>query len=282
MLRLIGMSLEALILISIIILIGIGAWLLAERLSLLEVPAEALFELEEGEKPEIRIVSVYDNYQADHNLTTAWGFGCVVKTPNELILFDTGGDSRILLSNMEKLNISPSSIRKVVISHIHGDHTGGLEEFLERNNNVTVFIPSSFPRSFKDMVTWKGAELAEVSGPENISDFVYTTGELYGPPEEQSLIIDSRKGMVIITGCAHPGIVSIVKKAKELMPENKVYLVLGGFHSPPVSCVKEFKELGVEKVAPSHCTGDVVREEFRKKYKENFIEYGVGKTIEIR
>ena len=97
-----------------------------------------------------------------------------------------------------------------------------------------------------------------------------------------SLIIDSKKGLVVITGCAHPGIVNIVKRAKRLMKKDKVYLVLGGFHHPPVSCVKEFKELGVEKVAPSHCTGDLVREAFRKEYKKNFIEYGVGKVIEIR
>jgi len=96
------------------------------------------------------------------------------------------------------------------------------------------------------------------------------------------LIIDSRKGLIIITGCAHPGIVNIVKKAKELIKRDKVYLVLGGFHHPSLSCIKEFKELQVEKVAPSHCTGDLVREAFRKEYKENFIESGVGKIIEIK
>ena len=233
-------------------------------------------------KPEITLISVYDNYQVNPALKTAWGFATVIKTPEELILFDTGGDSKILLFNMEKLGINPLSIKKIVISHIHGDHLGGLEGFLERNNNVTVFIPHSFPQSIKDMIIKKGAKLVEISSPAKISDFIYTTGELYGPPEEQSLIIDSKKGLVIITGCAHPGIVKIVKKAKEQMKRDKVYLVLGGFHHPPVSCVKEFRKLGVEKVAPSHCTGDLVRDAFKKEYKENFIEYGVGKIIEIK
>ena len=210
------------------------------------------------------------------------GFATIVKTPKELILFDTGGSSEILLFNMEKLGINPASIKKMVISHIHGDHVGGLEGFLERNSNVTVFIPSSFPESIKNMIVQKGAKFVEISAPRKISDFIYTTGELYGPPKEQSLIIDSKKGLVIITGCAHPGIVNIVKKAKELMKRDKVYLVLGGFHHPPMSCVKEFKELEVEKVAPSHCTGDLVREAFKEEYKEDFIEYGVGKVIEIK
>jgi len=122
---------------------------------------------------------------------------------------------------MKKLGINPSSIKKVVISHIHSDHLGGLEGFLERNSNVTVFIPKSFPQSIKNMIIQKGAKFVEISAPRKISDFVYTTGELYGPPEEQTLIIDSKRGLIIITGCAHPGIVNIVKRAKELMKKIK-------------------------------------------------------------
>jgi len=260
------MNLKFLTLIGILILVG-----------------EILFSVQaEEEKPEITLISIYDNYQINTELKTAWGFATLIKTSCESILFDTGGDSKILLSNMKKLNIKPSSIKKMVISHIHTDHVGGLEGFLERNNNVTVFIPSSFPKSVKNMIIQKGAEFIEISGPGKISDSIYTTGQLSGPPKEQSLIIDSKKGLVVITGCAHPGIVNIVKKAKKLMKKDKVYLVLGGFHHPPLSCVKEFRKLQVEKVAPSHCTGDLAREAFRKEYKENFIEYGVGKVIEIK
>jgi len=274
------MNIKILILIGILILTGIGIWFSVqiEKLTRPEIPIES----EKGEKPEITLISVYDNYQVNPELKAAWGFATIVKTPKELILFDTGGSSEILLFNMEKLGINPASIKKMVISHIHGDHVGGLEGFLERNSNVTVFIPSSFPESIKNMIVQKGAKFVEISAPRKISDFIYTTGELYGPPKEQSLIIDSKKGLIVITGCAHPGIVNIVKKAKELMKRDKVYLVLGGFHHPPISCVKEFKELGVEKVAPSHCTGDLVREAFREEYKEDFIEYGVGKVIEIK
>jgi len=274
------MNIKILILIGILILTGIGIWfsVQTEKLTLPEIPIES----EKGEKPEITLISVYDNYQVNPELKTAWGFATIIKTPKELILFDTGGSSEILLFNMEKLGINPASIKKIVISHIHGDHVGGLEGFLERNSNVTVFIPSSFPESIKNMIVQEGAKFVEISALRKISDFIYTTGELYGPPKEQSLIIDSKRGLIVITGCAHPGIGNIVKKAKELMKKDKVYLVLGGFHHPPISCVKEFKELGIEKVAPSHCTGDSVREAFREEYKEDFIEYGVGKVIEIK
>jgi len=274
------MNPKILILIGILIFTGIGIWFAIQTEKVIQ--PEISIEPEKEEKPEITLISLYDNYQVDPKLKTAWGFATIIKTPQELILFDTGGDSEILLSNMEKLGIDPFSTKKVIISHIHGDHLGGLEGFLGRNSSVTVFIPNSFPQSIKNMIIQKGAKFVEISALRKISDFVYTTGELYGPPEEQSLIVDSKKGLVIITGCAHPGIVNIVKRAKELMKRDKVYLVLGGFHRPPLSCVREFKELGVEKVAPSHCTGDLVREAFRKEYKENFIEYGVGKIIEIK
>ena len=281
------------ILIGILILIGGGIFLIQKR----EIPEtkipqkkeirietkeEFLLEEEKKEKSEITLISVYDNYQVNPELQTAWGFGSIVKTEKENILFDTGGNSEILLFNMEKLGIEPKSIDKVVISHIHGDHVGGLEGFLKENNEVLVFIPISFPDSIRNMIKNYGADFIDVSDQIKISESIWSTGELYGPPEEQSLVIVSINGLIIITGCGHPGVVKITKFAKKMFPEEEVYLVMGGFHHPPLSVVKELRELGVIKVAPSHCTGEPAREKFRKEYKEDFIEYGVGKIIKIK
>ena len=247
-----------------------------------EVELEGKERLEKSnENSEIILTSVYDNYLVNPELKTSWGFGLTIKTPFEEILFDTGGDSSVLLFNMRKLSIDPKSIDKVVISHVHGDHLGGLEGFLKENSKVKVYIPSSFPDSVRKMIKSYGAEFVDISGPSEISKIVFSTGEMYGPPEEQSLVINSRKGLIVITGCAHPGIVNIVKKVKEMFPQKEVYLVLGGFHHPPEEVIYKLKELKVEKVAPSHCSGDEIRELFRKEYKENFIENGVGKIIEI-
>lgn len=231
---------------------------------------------------EVVLTSVFDNYQINPELKTSWGFGTVITTPEEILLFDTGGSAEILLFNMGKMHIAPQSIDKVIISHIHGDHVGGLEGFLDKNSHVTVFIPASFPDSIRNMITGKGAQLVDVSEPRKISDGIFSTGELYGPPKEQSLVMHTHKGFIVMTGCGHPGIVSIVKKAKEIFPEAKVYLAMGGFHHPPLAVVKELRELGVEKIAPSHCTGDHVIDAFRKEYKQNFIKYGVGKIIKVK
>jgi len=263
----------------ILVLLGVGVFLAHIPMG---SQSESFFQQEIGEIQEVTLISVFDNYRVNPELKTSWGFGTVVKTPQEILLFDTGGNSDILIFNMEKMNIDPQSIDKVFISHVHADHVGGLKGFLEKNHEVTVFIPSSFPNSIRNMITKQGAEFINVSGPQKISDFAFSTGELFGPPKEQSLVINSKKGLIIINGCSHPGIINIVKKAKEMFPERKVYLAMGGFHHPPMAVVKGFRELGVEKAAPSHCTGDPVREAFRKEYKEDFIEYGVGKIVEIK
>jgi len=280
------MNYKILILIGISVLVGVGFLLtseekIAEKEISIKKEAKVELELEGKPAPEITLISVYDNYQVNPELKTDWGFGLVIKTSNERILFDTGGNSNILLFNMRKLRIDPKSIDKVVISHIHGDHLGGLEGFLKENSKVKVFVPASFPDSVKEMIKSYGASFVDVSRPQKISDFVFSTGELYGPPKEQSLVINSKKGLIVITGCAHPGIVNIVKKAKEMFPQKEVYLVLGGFHHPPKRVVSELKELKVKKVAPSHCSGDEIRELFKKEYQNDFIENGVGKIIYI-
>lgn len=132
------------------------------------------------------------------------------------------------------------------------------------------------------MISNQGASFVEILEAQKVSDFVYSTGELNGFLEEQSLIIDSKRGLIVITGCAHPGIVKIVEKTEKLMDQDSIYLVAGGFHQPPLAVVKKFVKLGVVKVAPSHCTGDRVRNAFNKKYQEDFIALGVGRIIDIR
>ena len=243
----------------------------------------ALTPIEEN----VTILVVYDNYQFNPDLDTGWGFGCVVNTPTMNILFDTGGNSSILLSNIEKMNIDPEMIRIVVISHIHGDHVGGLDGFLQKNGNVKVFIPTSFPDLWREKIKSYGAEYQDVKDSMKISENAYNTGEMGTWIKEQSFILHTQQGLVVITGCAHPGIVKIIQRAKQIIPDTPVYLVMGGFHlsgasdSELKSIIKGFRDLGVLKVAPSHCSGDRCRKLFEEEYKEDFIMSGVGKIITL-
>jgi 7,8-dihydropterin-6-yl-methyl-4-(beta-D-ribofuranosyl)aminobenzene 5'-phosphate synthase len=231
------------------------------------------------------ITILYDNNEYDERLETAWGFSCLVERGDLTLLFDTGGDAATLLSNMETLKLDPTDIDIVVLSHIHGDHVGGLEGILAVNERTTVYLPQSFPAELKEQIG-ASARVVEVHEPMEIAEGIYTTGEMGLGILEQSLVVETNRGLVVITGCAHPGIVEIVAEAKE-MRGKEVHLVMGGFHLVGTSeatigeIAENFRELGVQKVAPCHCSGDLARSAFEEAYEENFILAGVGKRLEI-
>jgi 7,8-dihydropterin-6-yl-methyl-4-(beta-D-ribofuranosyl)aminobenzene 5'-phosphate synthase len=204
----------------------------------------------------------------------------------QVILFDTGSDGNILLTNIKKMGIDPKKVNAVFLSHFHSDHTGGLSAFLQQNPRVTVYLPASFPASFQKSIIALGSECRTLNKPLKLINNVYTSGEMGSWIKEQSLVINTPKGLVIITGCAHPGIVEIVSQTKNWL-QKEVYLVMGGFHleGQPLGelqlVAEKLKNLGVKKVAPSHCTGDVARKLFRKLWGQNFLESGVGARIEV-
>ena len=238
------------------------------------------------EENPITITTIYDNYIFSEGTKTDWGYSCIIEGTEKTILFDTGTKSDILFHNINKLNINPKDVELVAISHIHGDHTGGLFAFLDENNKVTVYLPASFPDEFISRVEKAGAKVVSVDKPVKICKGVSLTGEMGVQIKEQSLIVETSKGLVVITGCAHPGIVGIVKKAKEVI-DKEIYLVCGGFHLLSKSedevkeIISEFKDLGVMKVGATHCTGDKAIELFKEAYKENFVQMGAGKVIRI-
>jgi 7,8-dihydropterin-6-yl-methyl-4-(beta-D-ribofuranosyl)aminobenzene 5'-phosphate synthase len=115
-----------------------------------------------------------------------------------------------------------------------------------------------------------------------IADQMRTTGEIGGAIIEQSLIVETDSGLVVVTGCAHPGIIEIVRRAKQY---GDIYLAIGGFHLGGKSAdeietvIKMLKGLGVRKVAPCHCTGDLALRLFKAAFGADFIPAGVGAVI---
>jgi 7,8-dihydropterin-6-yl-methyl-4-(beta-D-ribofuranosyl)aminobenzene 5'-phosphate synthase len=232
----------------------------------------------------IEITVIYDNNPDKAGLETSWGFSCLIKGTGKIILFDTGGDGSMLLRNIKALGIDPKQIDLIFLSHIHKDHVGGLRNAIERNNKVIVYIPKSFPDSFKREVKGYGITLIEVHRPLKICEEVYSTGELGSDIKEQSLIIHDKRGLIIITGCAHPGIVNVVNKAKDLFSSD-IFLLVGGFHLGGKSkdelkkIVSSLKKARVHYIGPCHCSGDTVKEVLKEEYKKNFINVGVGMVI---
>ena len=232
----------------------------------------------------VNITVIYDNNTFKEGLETAWGFSCLITGTEKTILFDTGGNGPLLLDNISKLGIEPNSVELVVLSHIHWDHTGGMEMFLEKNHNVSVFVPESFPQDFKQMVSSRGAKIIEIEKSAEICRGVYSTGQLGTSIKEQGMIIRTDKGMILITGCAHPGVVNMVRKVKELFNEN-ILFVMGGFHLNAASksqieeIIKAFKKLRVKYAAPCHCTGDNARALFAEQYGDKYVNIGAGLII---
>jgi 7,8-dihydropterin-6-yl-methyl-4-(beta-D-ribofuranosyl)aminobenzene 5'-phosphate synthase len=235
---------------------------------------------------EVILTITYNNFPFNKDLSTGWGLSVFIEGLEQTLLFDTGGDGSILLSNMKKLKIDPAEVEVVIISHIHHDHVGGLDLLLKKNNKVSVYLPSSFPDDFKNKIKSKTGKLSTVKELHKICENVWSTGELGTSIKEQSLVINTKKGLIIITGCAHPGIVNIVKFVKNHFKED-IYLVLGGFHlisysdSEVKEVIKQLKNLKVKKIAPSHCTGERATELFKKAWGKNFVESGCGAKIKI-
>ena len=205
---------------------------------------------------------IYDNTAFKENLRADWGFSCLVEARDTpMILFDTGGNGKILLSNMEKLEIDPLSIEEIFISHLHFDHTGGLNEFLKINKNIKkIYLPSSI--GLENEVVLKE--------PQRIHENVFSTGELEGI--EQSLGIITEKGIVLIVGCSHPYMRNILNTAKQF---GKLYAVIGGMHG--FSEFELFRDLKL--ICPTHCTQH--KAELKKLYPQKYIEGGTGRIIEI-
>jgi 7,8-dihydropterin-6-yl-methyl-4-(beta-D-ribofuranosyl)aminobenzene 5'-phosphate synthase len=235
---------------------------------------------------ELAITIVHDNHPCVESLKMAWGFSALVTGPEQTILFDTGSDGMILLENRAKLQIDPRRIDIVVLSHIHGDHAGGLTGLLRANPHVSVYLPASFPVRFKEAVHGLGATVIEIKGPQEVCRDVYTTGVLGRRIKEQALVLRAQRGLVVLTGCAHPGVAGIIKEVRRLHAEN-ILLVMGGFHLEWVTrwkiqaIIAAFRDGGVRSVAPTHCSSDKARQLFQQSYGPAYVEAGVGKTVTL-
>ncbi len=228
----------------------------------------------------ITLTLVYDNRSFDARLTTDWGLASVIEDGPTTVLFDTGGTGAILLDNLHLLEIDVRHIDAVILSHSHSDHTGGLPALLAAIT-PTLYAPSAVLRALP-LTARARAELIDTDHPTAITARLQTTGMLGASILEQALIIKTAQGLSVLTGCAHPGIVEIVRQVGQW---GQVDLIVGGFHlleaSPTqvANVIEELQALGVRRVAPTHCTGEPAIAQFRAAFADNFIEAGAGAVI---
>ncbi len=233
----------------------------------------------------LRLTILYDNTTEDSRLTVEWGFAALVEYSGHTVLFDTGLDGPSLLGNMEVLGVAPESIEAIVLSHEHGDHTGGLQDLLATGIHPQIYIPAAMAGK----VTQAQREqytIIEVSDPVEIVPGMFSTGEISGSVPEQGLVVKTTEGIVVITGCAHPGIVKMVERSSEIV-DGEIALVVGGFHlgnhnSGQIdSIIADFRSMGVKQVTPTHCTGEEQIAQIAEAYGEDYIPGGAGQVIVI-
>ncbi|NLI81599.1 MAG: MBL fold metallo-hydrolase [Deltaproteobacteria bacterium] len=261
------------------LLIGIGVLMVTHSI-VSHTGAESLKE----ELHRCGLTVVFDNVPQRADLETGWGYACLVEGFDRLLLFDTGSDGEVLLRNMKRLGHEPERIDTVFLSHSHGDHTGGLDAILRANNKITVFYPASFPPDFQRFLEVRGASGRRVRGPERLFERVHSTGEMGTAVVEQGLVLETPLGLVLLTGCAHPGIAEMAERTQEVFRQ-PIRCIVGGFHLQGAgrgrmeSVAKKLMRLGVRGVAPSHCTGESARGLFRELWGNEFIESGLGASI---
>ena len=232
---------------------------------------------------DLKLTILIDNTAYRSELKSEWGFATLVEYGGHMVLFDTGASGFNLLGNMRQLGVDLRSIEAVILSHEHNDHTNGLEALLKTGVRPTVYVPSTFTNTLKERVRDK-TKLIEVVGALEILPGVHITRPIGSFVVEQALVVETRDGTVVITGCAHPGVVEIVRQAQEVV-KGKISLLVGGFHllhhskNQLLPIIAELRQLGVQKILPTHCTGDEAIALFHTDYGEYYVEGGVGRTV---
>jgi 7,8-dihydropterin-6-yl-methyl-4-(beta-D-ribofuranosyl)aminobenzene 5'-phosphate synthase len=267
------------------------------------------------------VTILYDAFGDRAGLTRDWGFAALVEYDGKRILFDTGNDADIFANNVRTLGIDLKTIDFVVISHRHGDHTAGLNYLLTVNPKVKIYapkesfgvfgaaLPGTFYRTDSTLSTrmryFDGRPPAELrfGTPWPTAHFVWidsvtevlpgvslipTVSQKPGTLElrELSLALRTPNGLILLVGCSHPGIETIVEASRRVA--NHVYLILGGLHlvtAPDAEiervAVALHDQWHVDRIAPGHCTGEPAFAALQRVFASQYVYAGLGTTIDL-
>ncbi len=259
-------------------------------------------------------------------LLAEWGLSILIEVDGEFILMDTGGGA-VAANNAEALNLDLRKVSRIVLSHGHYDHTGGLRDILTKTRGAEVIAhpdvwapkyaqPEDEPERYigipfvREELESLGASFTLSREPVWLTDQIVTTGEIpmktefesIDPqlyvrkgdvlqpdelPDDRALIIKTEQGLVVVLGCAHRGAINTLKHAQELTGEERIYAVIGGMHLMVATeervllTATALQELGVKRVAASHCTGLPAASLLAQQLGESFTFNSVGTQLTL-
>ena len=215
-------------------------------------------------KESFEIYIVFDDKCPKSGFLTGFGFSALIYNyfTEKFSLFDTGGNGNILIHNIKEFKVNISDIKNVIISHNHHDHAGGLVEILQINPSVNIYVPiddlKAFSRAFPNKQIFGISEITE------IEKNLFTSGQIKSSfNSEQSVFLKTKNNeLIILVGCAHPGVEKFIIRAKEI---SRIKAIIGGFHG--------FRKLNyledIDFIGACHCSQyyDFIRETYPRQFK---------------
>jgi len=271
----------------------------------------------------LRITTLNENTAGRGGFLAEWGLSILIETADAKVLFDTGAGIAVS-HNADVIGIDLGMVDRIVLSHSHADHTGGLREVLRRirKNEVEVIAHPDIwatkyrcsegkedafrgmPFQRKELESF-GARFNLTREPVKMGASVMTSGEVPMVTDfeklasswliekngklvadelrdDQAVFVITEKGLVVVSGCAHRGIINTLYHAQQVSGIKEIYAVIGGSHLVDASreriqsTVSVLKELGVEKIGLCHCTGFAAVSVFAQEFGEKFFSNNAG------
>jgi 7,8-dihydropterin-6-yl-methyl-4-(beta-D-ribofuranosyl)aminobenzene 5'-phosphate synthase len=235
----------------------------------------------------MKIKILFDKEGLGPQYHAGWGLSFLV---DDSVLFDTGEKFEYLKNNAKLMGVDLGKIRTVVISHDHWDHIGGLWGLLNLNKNITVYGCALSNKEIKKKVKELGGIWKDVDAVVNIDNGIYSTGQIVFHYKnqmlaEQAMVIERKEKLILLCGCVHPNIVTLIEKVKAEF-NKEISLILGGLHLMDKEqrvieyVVSTIRAQGIRGIGASHCTGYEATQLLKKVFADNFVEIKVGEVIE--
>jgi 7,8-dihydropterin-6-yl-methyl-4-(beta-D-ribofuranosyl)aminobenzene 5'-phosphate synthase len=269
-----------------------------------------------------KLTVIVDN-MSNNELKGEWGLSILCEHEGKKILADVGG-SELFADNLKALGFDIAEIDYAALSHAHYDHANGMARFFAENSKAKFYIRETTAENCyyrvlffikyigipKKVMSRFADRIEIVSGDYMLCDGVYliphkTSGlEKIGKREriyqkierryipdnfshEQSVVLDTNKGLVIINSCSHGGAANIIKEVKATFPNKHVYGLIGGFHLYNKSeefvraTAKAISDLGIDFICTGHCTGERSYRVLKEELGDKVTQLRVGLQMEF-